>query len=97
MTLGQLSLLSSMKKVLLFFIECNTTLFTGMVRQQLDSFDEFIQMSMQELVEDSPPIVLVNQKVAASGDPSKVNNTAFCLIATSCSITFSFFKGSHHH
>lgn len=30
----------------------------GLVRQQLDSFDEFIQMSCQRIVEDSPPIEL---------------------------------------
>jgi len=28
------------------------------VRQQLDSFDEFIQMSVQRIVEDTPPIEL---------------------------------------
>lgn len=28
----------------------------GLVRQQLDSFDEFIQMSVQRIVEDTPPI-----------------------------------------
>ena len=30
----------------------------GLVRQQLDSFDEFIQMSVQRIVEDSPVIEL---------------------------------------
>ncbi|ELK26387.1 DNA-directed RNA polymerase II subunit RPB2 [Myotis davidii] len=30
----------------------------GLVRQQLDSFDEFIQMSVQRTVEDAPPIDL---------------------------------------
>lgn len=30
----------------------------GLVRQQLDSFDEFIQMSVQRIVEDSPEIDL---------------------------------------
>lgn len=29
-----------------------------MVRQQLDSFDEFIQMSVQRIVEDTPSIEL---------------------------------------
>lgn len=28
------------------------------MRQQLDSFDEFIQMSVQRIVEDSPPVEL---------------------------------------
>lgn len=31
----------------------------GLVRQQLDSFDEFIQMSVQRIVEDSPQIDLM--------------------------------------
>lgn len=30
----------------------------GLVRQQLDSFDEFIQTSIQKIVEDSPIIEL---------------------------------------
>lgn len=30
----------------------------GLVRQQLDSFDEFIQMIVQRIVEDSPPVEL---------------------------------------
>lgn len=30
----------------------------GLVRQQLDSFDEFIQMSVQRIVEDSPAVDL---------------------------------------
>ena len=30
----------------------------GLVRQQLDSFDEFIQMSVQRIVEDSSAIEL---------------------------------------
>ena len=30
----------------------------GLVRQQLDSFDEFIQMSVQRIMEESPPIEL---------------------------------------
>lgn len=33
----------------------------GLVRQQLDSFDEFIQMSVQRIVEDSRPIELQPQ------------------------------------
>ncbi len=28
------------------------------MRQQLDSFDEFIQMSVQRIVEDTPPLEL---------------------------------------
>ena len=30
----------------------------GLVRQQLDSFDEFIQMNVQRIVEDAPQIDL---------------------------------------
>ena len=30
----------------------------GLVRQQLDSFDEFIQMSVQRIVEETPAIEL---------------------------------------
>ena len=30
----------------------------GLVRQQLDSFDEFIQMNVQRIVEDTPPVEL---------------------------------------
>ena len=30
----------------------------GLVRQQLDSFDEFIQMSVQRIVEDAPAVDL---------------------------------------
>lgn len=30
----------------------------GLVRQQLDSFDEFIQMIIQRIVEDSPLVEL---------------------------------------
>ncbi|KAJ8795429.1 hypothetical protein J1605_018444 [Eschrichtius robustus] len=46
----------------------------GLVRQQLDSFDEFIQMSVQRIVEDAPPIDLQAEAQHASGEveePSK--------------------------
>ncbi|VDO43086.1 unnamed protein product, partial [Brugia timori] len=33
----------------------------GLVRQQLDSFDEFIQMNVQRIVEDSPPVELQSE------------------------------------
>lgn len=39
-----------------------------MVRQQLDSFDEFIQMSVQRIVEDAPPIDLQAEAQHASGE-----------------------------
>nr|BAO20858.1 RNA polymerase II second largest subunit [Branchinella kugenumaensis] len=40
----------------------------GLVRQQLDSFDEFIQMSIQRIVEDSPPIELQAEAQHSSGE-----------------------------
>ena len=39
----------------------------GLVRQQLDSFDEFIQMSVQRIVEDSPQIDLQAEAQHMSG------------------------------
>jgi len=38
------------------------------VRQQLDSFDEFIQMNVQRIVEDSPPIELQGEAQHAGGE-----------------------------
>uniref|UniRef100_A0A182YG21 DNA-directed RNA polymerase subunit beta n=1 Tax=Anopheles stephensi TaxID=30069 RepID=A0A182YG21_ANOST len=40
----------------------------GLVRQQLDSFDEFIQMSVQRIVEDSPAIELTAEAQHSSGE-----------------------------
>lgn len=42
----------------------------GLVRQQLDSFDEFIQNTMQEVVEQSNPIDLYPDPVG--GDDNQV-------------------------
>lgn len=39
----------------------------GLVRQQLDSFDEFIQTSIQKIVEDSPIIELQAEAQHTSG------------------------------
>ena len=39
----------------------------GLVRQQLDSFDEFIQMSVQRIVEDSPQIELQAEQQHTTG------------------------------
>ncbi|MCP9259544.1 DNA-directed RNA polymerase subunit beta [Dirofilaria immitis] len=39
----------------------------GLVRQQLDSFDEFIQMNVQRIVEDSPPVELQSEVQHFSG------------------------------
>ncbi|UYV80382.1 POLR2B, partial [Cordylochernes scorpioides] len=40
----------------------------GLVRQQLDSFDEFIQMSVQRIVEDTPPIDIQAEAQHTSGE-----------------------------
>ena len=40
----------------------------GLVRQQLDSFDEFIQMSVQRIVEDSPQIELQAEAQHMTGE-----------------------------
>ena len=39
----------------------------GLVRQQLDSFDEFIQMSVQRIVEDAPPVEMEAEAQHLSG------------------------------
>ena len=41
----------------------------GLVRQQLDSFDEFIQMSVQRIVEDTPPIELQAESQYDNSEP----------------------------
>lgn len=38
------------------------------MRQQLDSFDEFIQMNVQRIVEDSPPVELQSEVQHFSGN-----------------------------
>ena len=40
----------------------------GLVRQQLDSFDEFIQMSVQRIVEDSTQVELQAEATYMTGD-----------------------------
>jgi DNA-directed RNA polymerase II subunit RPB2 len=40
----------------------------GLVRQQLDSFDEFIQMSVQSIVAESPAIELQAEAQHTSGE-----------------------------
>lgn len=49
---------------------CSSSYFDekGLVRQQLDSFDEFIQMSVQRIVEDAPPIDLQAEAQHTSGE-----------------------------
>lgn len=53
---------------LLFFFFSSYFDEKGLVRQQLDSFDEFIQMSVQRIVEDAPPIDLQAEAQHASGE-----------------------------
>lgn len=48
----------------------------GLVRQQLDSFDEFIQMSVQRIVEDAPPIDLQAEAQHATGEVEEPVRTA---------------------
>uniref|UniRef100_A0ABD2X6B4 DNA-directed RNA polymerase subunit beta n=1 Tax=Trichogramma kaykai TaxID=54128 RepID=A0ABD2X6B4_9HYME len=43
----------------------------GLVRQQLDSFDEFIEMSVQRIVEDSPVIEIVAEVQHTTGEIEK--------------------------
>lgn len=45
------------------------------MRQQLDSFDEFIQMSVQRIVEDSPQIDLQAEVQHTTGE---VENPVSC-------------------
>ena len=50
----------------------------GLVRQQLDSFDEFIQMSVQRIVEDSPQIDLQAEAQHTSGTIESPVDTQSC-------------------
>ena len=45
-----------------------SNLLSGLVRQQLDSFDEFIQMNVQRIVEDAPQIELQGEAQHAHGE-----------------------------
>lgn len=58
----------------------------GLVRQQLDSFDEFIQMSVQRIVEDSPQIDLQAEAQHTSG----VVETPVRIVGLICLFLFSF-------
>lgn len=49
----------------------------GLVRQQLDSFDEFIQMSVQRIVEDAPPIDLQAEAQHTSGEVEEPVSRSF--------------------
>ena len=48
----------------------------GLVRQQLDSFDEFIQMSVQSIVAESPAIELQAEAQHISGE---IENPVCCI------------------
>ena len=52
----------------------------GLVRQQLDSFDEFIQMSVQRIVEDAPPIDLQAEAQHTSGEVEDPVRTQLMMI-----------------
>ena len=43
----------------------------GLVRQQLESFDEFITMSVQRIVEESPVIELQSEPNYNAGEPEE--------------------------
>lgn len=51
-----------------------------MVRQQLDSFDEFIQMSVQRIVEDSPAIDLQAEAQHTTGEIENTVNAKLTYI-----------------
>ncbi|KAN0021895.1 hypothetical protein ACTFIU_004040 [Dictyostelium citrinum] len=48
----------------------------GLVRQQLDSFDEFIQNTMQEIIDESPPITLRPESQHHPGQAAVSNNVS---------------------
>lgn len=50
----------------------------GLVRQQLDSFDEFIQMSVQRIVEDSPQIDLQAEAQHTTGEVENPVSIIIC-------------------
>jgi len=51
----------------------------GLVRQQLDSFDEFIQMTVQRIVEDTPLIDLQAEAQHTSGSvETPVRSWSYC-------------------
>lgn len=63
----------------------------GLVRQQLDSFDEFIQMSVQRIVEDAPPIDLQAEAQHTSGEVEEpVSSLSPFLLPTHSAYTLFF-------
>lgn len=57
------------------------------MRQQLDSFDEFIQMSVQRIVEDAPPIDLQAEAQHTSGEVEEPVSMATRVVGESGSVT----------
>ena len=57
----------------------------GLVRQQLDSFDEFVQNTMQEIVDENKNLVLqtVSGNQGGEGDKAVCFNILSCLIESS--------------
>ncbi|EGG18445.1 RNA polymerase II core subunit [Cavenderia fasciculata] len=51
----------------------------GLVRQQLDSFDEFIQNTMQDIIDESPPITLKPETQHQPGQSQAHNYTTFSI------------------
>lgn len=58
----------------------------GLVRQQLDSFDEFIQMSVQRIVEDSPQIDLQAEAQHTTGEIETPVSCFLCVKIQLCCI-----------
>jgi DNA-directed RNA polymerase II subunit RPB2 len=59
----------------------------GLVRQQLDSFDDFIQISIQRIVEDTPEIELQAEAQHHGGEVE----TPVCLIHKKKNILIFFY------
>ena len=62
----------------------------GLVRQQLDSFDEFIQMSVQRIVEDTPPIEMQAESQYDDSETPVSLHSIYCTPTTN--LMFSWAK-----
>lgn len=69
----------------------------GLVRQQLDSFDEFIQMSVQRIVEDAPPIDLQAEAQHTSGEVEEPVSILFTHIHSVISYIYTHIRERHHY
>lgn len=58
----------------------------GLVRQQLDSFDEFVQNTMQELVDENADLIL-DQQEQYSGSDSDVTVSLTIWFVSTCLLT----------